>query len=150
MTTWLNDQYEGETKEGWYHGYGKLKMDNGIVYEGQFVKGQFHGDGKLIYPNVHLTPSREASTKHNGKKEKWSTDSTSSTTTSSTKKITGNIASMTIEGFINSTCMASNPQEPPNKPEKTSPTTYPQEPTTLETVTTNQSRASSTPTTHKF
>lgn len=70
MTTWLNDQYEGETKEGWYHGYGKLKMDNGIVYEGQFVKGQFHGDGKLIYPNVHLIPSREASTKHNGKKEK--------------------------------------------------------------------------------
>lgn len=52
MTTWLGDKYEGEHKEGWYHGYGRLEMENGIVYEGQFVKGQFHGEGKLIYPNV--------------------------------------------------------------------------------------------------
>ena len=51
-TTWLGDRYEGEFKEGWYHGYGKLFMDNGIVYEGHFDKGQFHGEGKLIYPNV--------------------------------------------------------------------------------------------------
>jgi len=32
MTTWLKDEYEGEFKEGWYHGFGKLKMDNGIIY----------------------------------------------------------------------------------------------------------------------
>jgi hypothetical protein len=32
MTTWLGDKYEGEYKEGWYHGYGKLELDNGIVY----------------------------------------------------------------------------------------------------------------------
>lgn len=43
MTTWLGDRYEGEYKEGWYHGYGKLHMDNGIIYEGHFDKGQFHG-----------------------------------------------------------------------------------------------------------
>lgn len=54
MTTWLNDQYEGEYKEGWYHGYGKLKMDNGVVYEGHFVKGHFQGEGKLVYPNVKI------------------------------------------------------------------------------------------------
>jgi len=52
MSNWLGDKYEGEYKDGWYHGYGKLHMDNNIVYEGQFVKGQFHGEGKLIYPNV--------------------------------------------------------------------------------------------------
>jgi hypothetical protein len=43
MATHLNDNYEGEYKDGWYHGYGKLKMDNDVVYEGQFVKGHFHG-----------------------------------------------------------------------------------------------------------
>ena len=26
MTTWLGDKYEGEHKEGWYHGYGRLEM----------------------------------------------------------------------------------------------------------------------------
>jgi|JI6StandDraft_1071083.scaffolds.fasta_scaffold221305_2 hypothetical protein len=70
MTTWLNDQYEGEYKEGWFHGYGKLKMDNGVVYEGQFVKGHFHGDGKLIYPNVNHPALRAASTRRIGKKAK--------------------------------------------------------------------------------
>ena len=39
-------------KEGWYHGSGKLQLDDGVVYEGQFVKGHFHGEGKLLYPNV--------------------------------------------------------------------------------------------------
>lgn len=49
---WLGDVYEGEYKEGWYHGYGKLKMPDDTIYEGEFVKGQFHGEGKLLYPNV--------------------------------------------------------------------------------------------------
>ena len=44
--------YEGDIKEGWYHGFGKLHMDDGVIYEGQFVKGHFHGEGKLLYPNV--------------------------------------------------------------------------------------------------
>lgn len=70
MTTWLGDQYEGEYKEGWYHGYGKLKMDNGIVYEGQFVKGQFHGEGRLIYQNVDYLSFREVTTKLIGNREK--------------------------------------------------------------------------------
>ena len=45
--------YEGDTKEGWYHGFGKLHMEDGVIYEGQFVKGHFHGEGKLLYPNVN-------------------------------------------------------------------------------------------------
>lgn len=48
---WLGDRYEGDYKEGWFHGLGKLQMENGIIYEGEFVKGQFHGEGKLLYPN---------------------------------------------------------------------------------------------------
>jgi hypothetical protein len=66
MTTWLGDKYEGEYKEGWYHGYGRLELDNGVVYEGQFVKGQFHGEGKLIYPNVRHSRRREATTRRSG------------------------------------------------------------------------------------
>lgn len=66
MTTWLGDKYEGEHKEGWYHGYGRLEMENGIVYEGQFVKGQFHGEGKLIYPNVLTFLPRVVTIRHSG------------------------------------------------------------------------------------
>lgn len=54
MSTHLTDKYEGDYKDGWFHGFGKLKMDDGVVYEGQFVKGHFHGEGSLIYPNVNL------------------------------------------------------------------------------------------------
>lgn len=70
MSTQLSDVYEGEYKEGWYHGYGKLKMDNGVVYEGQFFKGQFHGEGNLIYPNVNLFLYRVTTTKPPGKRAK--------------------------------------------------------------------------------
>jgi hypothetical protein len=51
-TNWIGDKYEGEYKEGWYHGQGKLLMDEGVIYEGNFAKGHFHGEGKLLYPNV--------------------------------------------------------------------------------------------------
>ena len=51
MSNWLGEKYEGDYKEQWYHGHGKLTLQNGVIYEGQFVKGQFHGEGKLIYPN---------------------------------------------------------------------------------------------------
>ena len=80
MTTWLGDRYEGEYKEGWYHGYGKLFMDNEIVYEGHFDKGQFHGEGKLIYPNVLFVWSRVAITRLSGRKAKWSMENISSRT----------------------------------------------------------------------
>ena len=32
-------KYEGEMKDGWYHGNGKFIYPNGVVYEGEFVKG---------------------------------------------------------------------------------------------------------------
>mgnify|MGYP002365213297 FL=1 len=52
MSMWSGSHYQGETKEGWYHGKGRYAYANGEVYEGDFVKGEFHGDGTLIYPNV--------------------------------------------------------------------------------------------------
>ena len=70
MTTWLGDKYEGDYKDGWYHGVGRLQMDNGVVYEGEFVKGHFHGEGKLVYPNVRVWRGREVSTRRGGKRAK--------------------------------------------------------------------------------
>ena len=49
--TWSNSKYEGETKDGWYHGKGKFTFPNGVIYEGEFFKGQFHGEGTLTYPD---------------------------------------------------------------------------------------------------
>ena len=44
-------KYEGEMKEGWFHGKGKFTFENGVIYDGEFEKGRFHGKGVLIYPN---------------------------------------------------------------------------------------------------
>lgn len=138
MTTWLNDKYEGEYKEGWYHGYGKLKMDNGVIYEGQFVKGHFHGEGKLIYPNVFITLFRVASIRHSGNKEKWSMENTSSMIISSSKKIIGSIASMMTADSIKSIFTGLNPLEQHSKPEKISHIQFQQALMTLETAIINQ------------
>ena len=35
--------YEGEFKDGKWHGQGKLTVENETVYEGEFVEGQFAG-----------------------------------------------------------------------------------------------------------
>ncbi|KAL4497896.1 hypothetical protein ABPG72_000651 [Tetrahymena utriculariae] len=51
QSIWSGSVYEGDMKDGWYHGKGKFKYPNGVIYEGDFVKGQFHGEGILIYPN---------------------------------------------------------------------------------------------------
>lgn len=42
--------YEGEMKDGWFHGKGKFKFNTGVVYEGEFSKGRFHGKGVMTYP----------------------------------------------------------------------------------------------------
>ena len=42
-----NIKYEGEVRNGLYHGQGTLYFDGKIVYEGQFVDGNFHGVGTL-------------------------------------------------------------------------------------------------------
>ncbi len=51
MIEWSGSNYEGEYKDGWYHGKGKYSFPNKVIYEGEFFKGQFHGEGVLIYPN---------------------------------------------------------------------------------------------------
>ena len=51
MTEWSGSHYEGETKDGWFHGKGKFIYPNKVTYEGDFYKGEFHGKGVLTYPN---------------------------------------------------------------------------------------------------
>ena len=47
-----NGYYEGEFKEGIYHGKGKIvDKNNETKYEGDFVKGRYEGNGTLIYDN---------------------------------------------------------------------------------------------------
>ena len=43
------DVYEGEYKDGKYHGQGKYTSSKGWVYEGQFTDGQITGKGKITY-----------------------------------------------------------------------------------------------------
>ena len=71
-------------------------------------------------------------------------------TTSIFKRKTGNIVWEMIEGSIRNTFTASNLPELPSKPNKINLTTSPLVPTTPETVITNQSKASYTPTIIKF
>lgn len=40
-------RYEGEWKNGHYHGYGRLSFSNGSVYEGHFQSNKRHGVGKM-------------------------------------------------------------------------------------------------------
>jgi len=70
MSMWSGSQYQGETKEGWYHGKGQYTYANGVVYEGEFVKGEFHGDGTLIYPNVNVRSVREENIRRSGRTAK--------------------------------------------------------------------------------
>lgn len=51
MSEWSGSRYEGDYKDGWYHGVGKFYFPNGVIYEGEFYKGEFHGEGTLIYPD---------------------------------------------------------------------------------------------------
>ena len=41
--------YEGETREGECHGYGRYTYADGAVYEGQWEKGKRHGQGTYVY-----------------------------------------------------------------------------------------------------
>ena len=51
------EQYQGDFKEGFYHGEGVLEMlDTGMKYEGQFMSGRFHGEGRLNYGSVPEPP----------------------------------------------------------------------------------------------
>ena len=43
--------YEGDMKDGWYHGKGVFTYPDGVQYKGNFFKGHFHGEGTLHYKN---------------------------------------------------------------------------------------------------
>lgn len=46
-----NGYYEGEYKDGYYHGYGIFHYMDGSTYEGNFLRGERHGQGKMKYAN---------------------------------------------------------------------------------------------------
>lgn len=46
--------YEGEYKDGLFHGKGTLVWRNGSVYKGDFKNGLFHGNARLIYANGNV------------------------------------------------------------------------------------------------
>ncbi len=47
--------YEGEWKNGVFHGQGTLSFANGSKLVGEFVDGSIHGIGQTICPDGHIT-----------------------------------------------------------------------------------------------
>ena len=49
----LNDGgcYEGEYKDGKYHGQGTYSVSDGTKYVGEFKNGKNHGQGTLTFPD---------------------------------------------------------------------------------------------------
>ena len=43
--------YDGNYKNGRFHGIGKLYINGKIMYDGNFKNGRFNGNGKLYYEN---------------------------------------------------------------------------------------------------
>jgi len=41
--------YEGDYVNGYFHGKGKLTLNNGVVYEGDFANNKCHGKGKITF-----------------------------------------------------------------------------------------------------
>jgi len=46
-----HDEYDGEYKDGKYHGEGRLNYSNGDEYLGGWKDGKYHGRGRLNYSN---------------------------------------------------------------------------------------------------
>ncbi len=44
-------RYQGETREGRFHGEGRLEWPSGRRYEGTFVDGRMHGQGRERFPD---------------------------------------------------------------------------------------------------
>lgn len=45
----INLQYEGQWKDGEFHGSGTLKLKNGYVYTGHFADGKYDGRGTYTF-----------------------------------------------------------------------------------------------------
>lgn len=62
------DEYEGEFKEGKYHGQGRLVSSScGTVYEGELNMGDYHGQGSLKLPNGDILTGEFKKDKLNGR-----------------------------------------------------------------------------------
>ncbi len=59
--------YEGEFKDGLFHGEGKLTWPNGDVYEGEFENGRKHGHGKETFANGDIHEGEYANGMAEGK-----------------------------------------------------------------------------------
>ena len=44
---WKGDVYEGEFREGQFHGQGMYKFSDGRKYVGEWVDGKMHGQGRI-------------------------------------------------------------------------------------------------------
>lgn len=53
---WSGSVLEGTKINGWLEGEGRCVLPNGVIYEGQFKEGNFHGRGKFAAA-VRLTIS---------------------------------------------------------------------------------------------
>ncbi len=51
LTYSSGSKYEGQTKDGKYHGFGKLSWPDGSYYEGEWINGLYHGKGIYYYNN---------------------------------------------------------------------------------------------------
>ena len=48
------NKYEGELKNGKFHGQGKYTFSNGNIYEGEFNNGKWEGQGKYSFSNGNI------------------------------------------------------------------------------------------------
>ena len=49
-----HDEYDGEYKDGKYHGQGRLRYSNGDEYDGEWKDGKYHGQGRLETENSDI------------------------------------------------------------------------------------------------
>ena len=45
------EKYEGEWKNGKYHGQGIMTFPDGSMYEGEFKDGEYNGQGTFTFPD---------------------------------------------------------------------------------------------------
>jgi hypothetical protein len=51
LAAYMGAAYDGETKDGAYHGSGQLTFANGLRFVGAFSDGAFDGEGTLHFPS---------------------------------------------------------------------------------------------------
>jgi len=59
--------YDGEWKDGTFHGKGRMVYANGSIYDGDWIKGKCHGTGKMTYANGNIYVGDWTEGKRHGK-----------------------------------------------------------------------------------